>query len=318
MTGTEFAASILNLTGQAREDAILNAVRAGNVPDFIKTNPWRTVVSQRVIAGVSRQIRCLVTPDYFSLGTDTDPFRCPMWPATAQSIATQYNSIFASSRLSDLIWQAADARLNPRPFPPDALMESTPRFVASNLAIDAQLRALGRTPVDSLVAGDKKDVVVGPGLNGSRVAIYGWQQFPNGVPIQPYSTVHQAQYSDYSHGVRLVFRRCWVDDREMDIRDVFLDPSLNALVSAQGAFDPVFPNVGNVATKTPPMMPVRDLGASASANPIGVSKKTLPTPMVAEAGVSPIAVFGLLLTGFLFWAGLKALPTPPPSPRPPR
>ena len=66
-----------------------------------------------------------------------------------------------------------------------------------------------------------------------RVAIYGWHWAP-GHPIQPLSTVHGAQYVDYSHGVRLVSTTVVVDSRPRSIYDVLQDSQLAPVLSREG------------------------------------------------------------------------------------
>jgi hypothetical protein len=53
----------------------------------------------------------------------------------------------------------------------------------------------------TLIAGHKKTIV--RSNRDDRLAIYGWFD-RNGRVIQPYSTVHDIYYADYSHGIRLV------------------------------------------------------------------------------------------------------------------
>ena len=65
------------------------------------------------------------------------------------------------------------------------------------------------------------------------MAIYGWH-LRSGSPIQPLSTVHGAQYADYSHGVRLVSRRAYVNGRAIDLSDLLSDSRLAGLVSSEG------------------------------------------------------------------------------------
>lgn len=70
-----------------------------------------------------------------------------------------------------------------------------------------------------LLAGHRKDVVVAPVMRAGRVAIHGarWKQ---GGRIQPLSSVHEAGYADYSHGVRAVRRECLLDGKPAHLDDV--------------------------------------------------------------------------------------------------
>jgi hypothetical protein len=55
-----------------------------------------------------------------------------------------------------------------------------------------------------------------------------------GDPIQPLSTVHGAQYVDYSHGVRLVSTTVVVDSRPRSIYDALQDSRIAPVLSREG------------------------------------------------------------------------------------
>jgi hypothetical protein len=61
------------------------------------------------------------------------------------------------------------------------------------------------------------------------VAIYGWHQ-PNGKPIQPLYTGHVNWYVDYSHGIRLIYRKIKVNGKWMDYTEVLKDNRLKKLL----------------------------------------------------------------------------------------
>lgn len=226
MTGTEFDAIIAKLKGPAREQAILNAVKAGHVPQWYR-NTWIPVQSG--------PLTFYVKPDYFVIGDETNYRRMPMTPQTAQTIATAFNSILPSRKLVNLIYQAAPHKVFGNNIPPDAKMEDSQRFAEHDTL-------LGKLPTNELVAGHKKDIVVGPDLDGSRVAIYGWKLAK--WPHQDYSTIHGSYYADYAHGVRLVSRQAKLDGKPIDIMEAFREPALVPLVSDHGSFVPLFPSKG--------------------------------------------------------------------------
>jgi hypothetical protein len=89
--------------------------------------------------------------------------------------------------------------------------------------------------VGELISGHKKDLVLSNRLGQlpGRVAIYGWHRAP-GHPIQPLSTVHGAEYVDYSHGVRLVSTTVVVDGRPRSIYDALQDSHLASVLSREG------------------------------------------------------------------------------------
>lgn len=207
-----------------REAATMAAILAGNVPSWLRR--W---VPIRLSEG-KRTLIVLVQPDYLAVGSDADAVRMPMNPMTAQAIADRTNAVLMTDRLSDAVHAQADIRLEPKPL--TMLREATTTFVQHDAIIAEQL---GATPKGRLVAGIKKDVVLTNRLldRPARVAIYGWH-YPNGKPIQPLTTVHVDWYVDYSHGVRLVSRRCWLDGKERDLRDALKDPELAPLLASEG------------------------------------------------------------------------------------
>ena len=86
-----------------------------------------------------------------------------------------------------------------------------------------------------LVSGHKKDLVLTNRLSSApgRVAIYGWHR-PGGNPIQPLSTVHGAEYADYSHGIRLVSRTAFVNGQAVDLQDLLMDGTYAGLLNTDG------------------------------------------------------------------------------------
>jgi hypothetical protein len=246
MKGSEFGQSILKVEGKLRESAVLQAFQGGSMPGWLLVQPWREVSVEADIKGVTRRLIYFVAPDYFSIGTDEDFLRVPARPDTYQTIASALHCILPSRRMVDAIWGTARVQgssVPPSPLPPNkgADRKDSEPFLVINKIIDDQLRKLGKWPTNSLIAGDKKDVVVGPDLDGTHVAIYGWHQ-ANGKPIQGYPGPHIIDHVDYSHGLRLVSRAALLDAVPIDIASVFTDKDLHVLVSDQGPFPPFFPN----------------------------------------------------------------------------
>ena len=226
-----------------REGLILGYLLAGNVPGWALT--WRPVRVRANIDGRVRELEYEVTPDYVPLGTDDDFIRIPMWPGTAQKFADAHGAILPSSRMVEEIYANASARLVPQPIA--GQKSSVSEWGQHEIMVQRQAGTLGLSP-GTFIAGHKKDVVIGPSLDGSRVAIFGWHDESGkitGVPnkaIQPYSTIHDSRYSDYAHGTRLVRRQASLDGEPIDLVKVFTDPKLSVLVSSQGAFNPRYPD----------------------------------------------------------------------------
>jgi len=223
--GHAFMGTLLSASVPAREVAMLAEILRGNIPPSLTR-----LVAVPLSAGVHTGT-VFVAPDYLGIGTDVDFVRTPLNAISAQAIADHLGCVLPTTKLVDAIWRAAPRKLPPLPWGPpfDATMLSTARFIAHSDRITAQRAG---TPLDELVAGDKKDVVLTRAIaaHPGHVAIYGWQ-LPNGQPIQPLTTIHAITYADYSHGVRLVLGRMLVDGEEMTLADVLADPTRCALIS---------------------------------------------------------------------------------------
>ena len=231
--GTAFAASIEPLSGTGRDAAIAREVLAGNVPDFLRD--LAPVSFTGVLPnGRSAQVTICVTPDYLAVGEDRDFMRVPLGLSAAARIAEGFNMMLPTTRMVDAIYAQADLRLSPAPMEPGAQMASTGYFMRHNATVQRQYRDAGGR-LGMLVAGHKKDLVLTNRLSSApgRVAIYGWHR-PGGSPIQPLSTVHGAEYADYSHGIRLVSRTAFVNGRAVDLRDLLMDGTYAGLLNTDG------------------------------------------------------------------------------------
>ena len=77
----------------------------------------------------------------------------------------------------------------------------------------------------------KQDIVITNRLTEpDKLFIYGWH-YPDGTPIQPLSGAHNAEYVDYSHGVRLVNKELMVDGKLYDVKTILQDANLYKLLS---------------------------------------------------------------------------------------
>jgi hypothetical protein len=226
LTGEAFARSISDLPLKEREERILAEIKAGNVPQFL-----RTFVPVRVTAGAVNAT-FYVSPDYLAIGSDDDYFLTPMTPYTAQQVADMLGCTLPTPKMVDDIYASAAVKLTPSPIPPTPAMTTVPVFLQHNETVLAQRKG---TPLGLLVAGYKKDVVIANKVFSApgKVAIYGWHK-PGGEPIQPLYTGHTAAWVDYSHGVRLVHRRMVVNGEPKTIGDVLADPELAPLLSNEG------------------------------------------------------------------------------------
>lgn len=224
---------LTSLRGRARDNAVLDEVLRGNIPEY-QRNLVPVTFTGTATNGQETRITICVMPDYLAVGSDRDFVRVPLGLPAAARVAEQFDMILPTTRMVDAIYAQAGVRLSPAPMQPGAQMESTDYFLRHNATVESQFRQAGGQ-LGQLVSGQKKDLVLTNRLdrNPGRVAIYGWHR-RSGSPIQPLSTVHGAQYADYSHGVRLVSRRAYVNGRAIDLSDLLSDSRLAGLVSSEG------------------------------------------------------------------------------------
>ena len=233
LTGSQFARYVSTMDAGEREQAILQQLSQGNLPEFLRklvpvALQWQGASGRELIATI------FVTPDYLAIGSDGDFLRIPMNLHTAVAVAERFGFVLPTRKMVDAIYLQSRHRLAPQPLPAGEQMRSTQYYWTHNELIDDQEQALGARLGD-LVSGDKKDVVITNRLTEhlGRIAIYGWHRGA-GQPIQPLSTVHGANYADYSHGIRLVSRWALIDGELRLIRDLLQDPATARVLSDEG------------------------------------------------------------------------------------
>jgi len=233
MTGSEFAKSVSTMDRSGREQAILGQIVKGNLPDFLrKLKPVELV--QPFEEGKTVTATIFVMPDYLAIGSDRDFLLMPMSWLTATEIAVRLGFILPTKKIVDAIFEQSDFHLAPDPMPPNSRMRSVAYFSEHNRKIKEQRVALG-CPLGALISGHKKDVVLTNRLGEilGRVAIYGWHRL-SGIPIQPLTIAHGANYADYSHGIRLISNVVLIDGEPRSIYDVLEDPKLATILSDEG------------------------------------------------------------------------------------
>jgi hypothetical protein len=233
-TGSMFAATVSGLDESGREQVIESQLTQGNIPDFLRTlKPVQ--LARKFGDGKTVTATVFAMPDYLAVGSDRDFLHVPMNLYTARETATRLGFALPTRKIVDAIFQQADVRCVPAPLPAGPQMRSTGYYVAHDHKVKEQFKALG-CPPGALVCGHKKDVVLSNRLieHQGKVAIYGWHRL-SGKPIQPLSTIHNAAYADYSHGIRLVSEVVLIDGEPRSFYDVLEDPKLSALLSDEGA-----------------------------------------------------------------------------------
>lgn len=231
ITGSAFYKQAAAYNWQQRDLLFLDYFSQGNLPaHFFRFVPIN--VAHTDSKGKSHKIVFYCSPDYVMIGTSSDWARVPLTPMAAQMLADKLHCFLPTRRMVDLIHQQSRVKLEPVPM--YAFRDSTVTMWQHHLIIEGQ-----REGKKGLISGIKKDVVIcsDSSLKGrpNRVAIYGWHKL-DGQPIQPLYTGHVNWYVDYSHGIRLIYRKIKVDGKWMDYETFFKDPLLcPALFDEAGA-----------------------------------------------------------------------------------
>jgi hypothetical protein len=223
MSGTMFITKVEKMSRTERDGFIYRQLMSGNMPSHLRLiKPVRARVGQA--GGGKKWVTFFVLPDYLAVGSDSDFVRIPMSAPLARRVAHDLGFILPTTKMVDLIYAQADIRLKPRPLPAGPQMTSFHTIMRHQKLVSNQLASY-TTYRGKLIAGHKKDIVLSQRLMRSprRVAIYGWHR-GRGLPIQPLSTVHDADYIDYSHGVRLVSHYVLINGKLSSIYDWLQKP----------------------------------------------------------------------------------------------
>jgi hypothetical protein len=233
LTGSAFIESIARLDNDRREQAILDQLAAGNLPDFLRRlQPVH--FSHRSADGTKTTLTVFAMPDYLAIGSNDDFILIPMALHTALEVAVAYGFVLPTRKIVDAIFGQSAVHLTPHPLPAGPRMRSAAYYDTHNQRIKNQRLALC-CPLGELTSGHKKDVVLTNRLIGreGKIAIYGWH-YPTGNPIQPLSTIHGVNYVDYSHGIRLVSDVVLHHGQNRSIYEIMEDPILAPLLSDEG------------------------------------------------------------------------------------
>ncbi|HEY6551838.1 MAG TPA: hypothetical protein VI669_00700, partial [Vicinamibacteria bacterium] len=209
---------------------VVAELESGNIPSFLGH-----LTPVKLTAGAASTLRAAtiwVTPDYLAIGSDEDFLYVPLTYYSATTVAQRFGCVLPTARMVDAIYEQSAHHLKPAPLPAGPLMRSNLYLTKHQQRIDAQRSGL---PLGQLISGHKKDLVLSNRLRRApgRVAIYGWHRAP-GAPIQPLSTIHGAEYVDYSHGVRLVSATVVIDDEPRSIYDALQDSRVAPVLNREG------------------------------------------------------------------------------------
>ena len=233
LTGSQFVKYVSKMNPQEREQAIRDEILKGNFPDFLrKLVPVE--LRCELPSGKNLTATIFVTPDYLAIGSNADFLRIPMNLHTATAIADRFGFVLPTRKMVDAIYLQSRYHLVPQPLRAGPQMRSTAHYWIHNQMVEDQAHSLG-VRLGELISGDKKDVVMTNRLAAKigRIAIYGWHRGP-GQPIQPLSTVHGANYADYSHGIRLISEMALIDGKLRSVYDILSDSSTAKVLSDEG------------------------------------------------------------------------------------
>ncbi len=238
LTGSGFSKSIRDssLSLEERENILFTEIQSGNIPHFYRK--LAVIRDTAMIMGQFQTIRYYVLPDFLAIGSDSDYFYCPMRPQLAQKVADLMDCSLPTRKISDRIYQTAAVKMMPQPIPPSKAMITVPVFERHTRMVQQQRnQSIRKYTLGSLVAGNKKDVVISNMIfnskNQLRVAIYGWHK-PDGKAIQPLYNGHTTDHVDYSHGIRLIQNKLWVNGKKSTVRAVLESETFHPLLSDEG------------------------------------------------------------------------------------
>ncbi|MCA9733787.1 MAG: T9SS type A sorting domain-containing protein [Deferribacteres bacterium] len=245
LVASQIVPRISSLSLNNREKAIIHEFMNGNVPSFARK--MRQIKITQKIGTTDYELLLFALCDYIAIGSDVNYLYTPLTPSAAQFIADQVQCTLPTSRLVNVIYNAAELKLNPQPIPPSNQMTTVPVFRDHTDSIKQQIATLGFDRAsDSIVGGNKKDIIISNKIYSTdrsyeRVVIYGWHRSIND-PIQPVYNGHNAQYADYSHGVRLIANLAFLNGDSVMVTDLMQDSRLSALVSSEGRIStPYYP-----------------------------------------------------------------------------
>lgn len=225
ISGSQFYKLAATYNWKQRDSAAYEQLIKGNFPKFLrKFIPVKTSIVDD--NGLKIVATFFVMPDYLSVGDNDDWARVPLTPMTAQKIADSLNCFLPTKKLVDVIYKNAIIKLQPQPM--FIYRDSSITMWQHHLIIEGQ-----RKNKQGLIAGIKKDVIITSKLleakNANKVAIYGWHKL-DGMPIQNIYVGHLNWYVDYSHGIRLIYRKIKVNNQWMDYEQLMKDPLLKKLI----------------------------------------------------------------------------------------
>jgi hypothetical protein len=260
LSGTEFMQEVLGvdleefkknprqlgkLSRVDRENAILQQIEMGNIPDFLRRPKPLTIKGLE-----GGEVTTYVMPDYIAIGSDKNFVRIPLSPILAQALASKYNLALPTKTIVEETYRQAGKRVvGPSYSHADefeqnsAFLDSPGFYLRSSKDIDAQLKGL---KPGTLVAGGKKELVVSPFVAvrttwakaDESIAFYGLFD-SRGIPAQR-TPGHGGEmgyrHTEYALGVRFLSPMIVVRDssgqtRVTTMNEGLQDPEVAKIIS---------------------------------------------------------------------------------------
>lgn len=248
ISGSEVITLLDTLNLQSREDKVFDLIKNKNYPQFLNNFSEIKVIEK--ISGKNYELKYYVLPDYFSIGNDTNYFYIPMTPILAQKIADLFDCILPTRKIVNQIYLSSIIKYYPQPIAPSPEMVTIKVFAKHNDSIKIQKNNFfANIPLGALSSGHKKDVIISNLIYTNLkqnvpkpVVIYGWHK-KDGTPIQPAYNGHTELYADYSHGIRLVKKKAFLNGKEIILTDILKDTVLCQLISDEGVIEKSYYNI---------------------------------------------------------------------------
>jgi hypothetical protein len=197
-----------------RQIALVDELMHGNIP--LNQLQMQIIILNGTILNRKVKVELSVTEDYLRLGDQGQSMVVPLTAYAAQFLASRWGFLLPTTKIVDEVWKQSGIRLTPSPtdwYKYNGEMQKASNYLIYETRIDDQIKDAELNGFSGLISGHRKDVVVTNRLDSRplQVAIYGWHR-TNGAPIQSMSLVHDYQYEDYSHGIRMVSQEAWVID----------------------------------------------------------------------------------------------------------
>ena len=245
--GKAFAEKLKGKSAEEAKKMILEELKKGNMPDFLREPAAITIV----LPG-DKSVTYYAMPDYLAVGSNDDYMLVPMSGDMAQEICREFQMVPPTAMMASDIHSLADHQFNAgdpdpsknltRPWASGNPPTDTPdKWVEHNTDIARLKQDVGASPGE-LVSGHKKDIVMSDRVEQSsaasassgkkdpfahdRLGLYGpgysqneaernmEKQTGKDAPPMADAARHHPGYIDYSQGLRPVSAIVYVDSND--------------------------------------------------------------------------------------------------------